>query len=244
MDDQTQSASFLSPPTEASEPLLSKRTAVGSIGQPRLKVPRGKKNTSKEQEVEVLGAIKDHLLAKKSDTNVQQKDEYELFADSLVPSFRRLSPRNFAMFKAKVATILLDLEFDIPTGNIGQECQGTERVYRPASPRVNEGWRGWSGNLHSGKQSRTGPNWNASSTLGLQRSNFAASTSHDISFIASTPHFTAIEQPRSFSPLLRCYPSAVDNFSSASYTSAYLASASAIVHGSDENDNSTDHISP
>jgi hypothetical protein len=58
----------------------------------------------------VLDAIKNHLSKKASAVEVEM-DEYQSYASSLVPSFRRLSPRNFAVLKAKLATLMVDLEY-------------------------------------------------------------------------------------------------------------------------------------
>ena len=47
----------------------------------------------------------------------KQTDPYELYAMSLVPDFRRLPAQKFALLKAKLAALMVEIEFsDVATG--------------------------------------------------------------------------------------------------------------------------------
>ena len=97
---------------------------AGSTGarenpQPRAKVARKtKKGTKDDTEAEVVAAIRAYTAATVSKATEPAKpsgDPYELYAMSLVPDFRRLaeqSQRKFALLKAKLAAMMVEIEFD------------------------------------------------------------------------------------------------------------------------------------
>jgi hypothetical protein len=102
-----------------------------NIPRPRPKQPRQQTNKRKalneELEVEVLSAIKACTAAVGQKEVIKPSDPYELYALSLVPDFKRLSGQNFAILKARVASLMVELEY-------GETSSGSSNVPQPSFP--------------------------------------------------------------------------------------------------------------
>jgi hypothetical protein len=75
---------------------------------------------------DVAKAIRDYSSNMKSSSEESKKplDESELFAQSLVPIFRRLSPQNFAILRARLGAMCAELEFGVAISGYGQGNSG------------------------------------------------------------------------------------------------------------------------
>lgn len=82
-----------------------------NVPKPRPKLTRNKKACSDDVDKEILTAIRE---ASSKPESKSTKDEAELYALSLVPVLRRLTPYKLAYLKTKLSTLLLDVEFNLP----------------------------------------------------------------------------------------------------------------------------------
>jgi hypothetical protein len=112
----------------ATKRLIQEKSCSGM--QPKPKVARSKKTVqTANAEADVIAAIREYSATTKSIADAQQTktlDDHEIYAQSLVPVFRRLSDRQMAIFKAKVASLLVDIEFgvDVSGGSYNMNAGG------------------------------------------------------------------------------------------------------------------------
>ena len=58
----------------------------------------------------------------------------EMYALSLVPTLRRLSPYKLAYLKAKLSALMLEVEFSLPDPSTAQQRQQTSTQYAAQAP--------------------------------------------------------------------------------------------------------------
>lgn len=127
----SQSPTILLRNTDDQQPPAKRKEPATTAVQPRPKVQRTKKASPKDLELEVVQAIREVSASSKA-AQAKPKDECELFADSLVPQLRRLAPRQFAIVKAKVASLLVEVEFGAGE-NWERSGQGVGSMYGSGS---------------------------------------------------------------------------------------------------------------
>lgn len=128
-DEDPSSASRSQRPSGAQSPVAGQDDGCSSIlqekpaapkprpKQQRLPAKRAKKD--EDAEAEVVAAIRAYVS---KDADKKEKDQYELYALSLVPDFKRLSAKKFAILKARLATLMVELEFSDDTAPTSRQA--------------------------------------------------------------------------------------------------------------------------
>ena len=92
---------------------------------------RVKKACTEDVDKEILSAIRD-VQAKP--VPKPEQDEAELYANSLVPVLRRLTPYKLAYLKSRLSNLLLEIEFDVPEqSNAHKQTSGLEHMQKPTA---------------------------------------------------------------------------------------------------------------
>jgi hypothetical protein len=108
--------------TETRESATSSLTVPpqNAVPRPRQKITRLSKKVAKNDvEAEIVAAIRAYSTSasNKTESTKPPPDQFELYANSLVPDFKRIagiSQHKFALLKAKIASLMLEIEFGGP----------------------------------------------------------------------------------------------------------------------------------